>query len=338
MVIFDHTHDPFFGSYAIGVSAVISFFLLSGFVMTALIEKYYFSISSLPAFFIERFLRLAPQFYFYSFLTLIGMHFFGLRHDFMQFEPSTKSIIFQFGLVPLDFYRHFPSMLLPQAWSLGLEATFYAAFPFLLLNGLRFPAAILSMCVYLAAYSGFIDTDLWGYRYLPGTLFIFICGSFLYSAERRKEHLLVLAVFMGAIGLLALTYVVPNTTPLFNLYNRSVLSGLILGIPIVWSLKPLSHESGKGSAIDSMAGNLSYGVYLSHMLIIGIMETYFHIKYENLDFWQGIQMTTSVIFLATCLGYLSFKFLESPMVELRRRGRQRQLTINKRVSGAAEVK
>lgn len=55
--------------------------------MTALVRKYYFTVSSIPAFYVERILRLAPQFYFYSIITFLAMSLFGLRHDFMQFEP-----------------------------------------------------------------------------------------------------------------------------------------------------------------------------------------------------------------------------------------------------------
>lgn len=335
LVVFGHTHPPLWDSIGLGVSAVISFFLLSGFVMTALIKKYYFAVSSVPAFYLERFLRLAPQFYFYTIVTFVGVTFFGLRHAFMQSEPSAKSLILQFGLVPLDFYRYFPTMLLPQAWSLGLEVLFYAAFPFLLLKGLRLSAAVLSLLVYCVAYLGYVDTDLWGYRYLPGTLFMFICGSFLHSTESRKEAYVVWLVLALSIVLFGLTFMYPF---LASLYNRSVLVGLIIGIPLVSWLKPRSHESGAGFTVDRIAGNLSYGVFLSHMLVIGIMETYFDVKFGNLGFWEDVQMTLTVFSAATLFGYLSFKFLESPLVSLRRKGRQRQLVINNKLGALAEAK
>lgn len=327
MVVFGHMYQPFLGFYGVGVSAVISFFLLSGFVMTALIKKYYFTISSIPAFYVERFLRLTPQFYFYSIITLIGAMFFGLRHDFMQAVPSIKSLILQFGLVPLDLYRYFPSMLLPQAWSLGLEVLFYAVFPFVMLYGLRFSLAVLSLCMYLAAYFGYIDNELWGYRYLPGTFFIFICGSFLHTAKERKETLFVYFVFIGTIVLLGLTYLYSH---LASLYNRSVLIGLVLGIPAVWWLKPLSHESGKGNTIDGLAGNLSYGVFLSHMFVIGSLETFYNLKIGGLGIWQDAEVIVLVFITATALSYLSFNILEKPLVDLRRKGRQRHLDVNRK--------
>jgi len=41
-----------------GVMAVVHFFLLSGFVMTALIRRYYLNIKEVPAFYLDRTLRL----------------------------------------------------------------------------------------------------------------------------------------------------------------------------------------------------------------------------------------------------------------------------------------
>jgi peptidoglycan/LPS O-acetylase OafA/YrhL len=57
--------QPIMG-FQIGVVAVISFLLISGFVMTALIEKHYFSINLIGKFYLDRMLRLLPQFYFYG--------------------------------------------------------------------------------------------------------------------------------------------------------------------------------------------------------------------------------------------------------------------------------
>lgn len=63
-----------------GVVAVISFFMLSGYVMTALIKRYYLAPRSIPDFYLDRLMRLQPQYLFY--LTLSVIYFFAADvHD-----------------------------------------------------------------------------------------------------------------------------------------------------------------------------------------------------------------------------------------------------------------
>lgn len=323
LVAFGHMHAPIAGTYGVGVSAVISFFLLSGFVMTGMIQKYYLRFSSIPAFYVERILRLGPQFYFYSGLMLT-LAWAGIRHDFLVEMPSGKSLFLQFLGVPLDFYRYFlPNMLLPQAWSLGLELIFYSVFPIILICGMRFWAASASLVVYLIAYSGFMDGDLWTYRYLPGTLFIFICGSFLFTEASRQERMFVTGVWTLALFLFGLTYFRPE---LGSLWNRSVLLGLIVGIPMVKLLKPFSQEAPSGKTFDGLAGNLSYGVFLALMAVIGVMQTW-GVDMKTMSFGEDVVIILIVFAVSTLLSFVSFNLVEMPLIARRRRSRRKELAV-----------
>ena len=65
--------------------------------------------------------------------------------------------------------------LIPPAWSLGAEVQFYLLAPFLLIWPKRLLlAGLLSLGVYLTALSGFINSDWYGYRLLPGVLMFFL--------------------------------------------------------------------------------------------------------------------------------------------------------------------
>jgi peptidoglycan/LPS O-acetylase OafA/YrhL len=66
---------------------------------------------------------------------------------------------------------------------LGIELLFYLVMPFILIFKVRSTCFGLSLLVFLAAYLGWIDTDLFGYRFLPGILFMFSCGSTLRDAN-----------------------------------------------------------------------------------------------------------------------------------------------------------
>ena len=311
MVVFSHINNNIYG-YNIGIVAVISFLLLSGFVMNALIRKYYLSFSAIPAFYLDRFVRLAPQFYLYTVLTLIGAITLGLHHPWMTSVPSMWHTILQLSVVPLNFYRHYPSMLLPQAWSLGLEAMFYAVFPFVLIFRIRIVVALVSFSIFLLAYVGILDTDLYGYRYLPGTLFIFICGSWLESSEHKWEEDLPFVVSCISMILLLLTYINPS---LAVASNRSVLLGLIFGIPIVYFLKAVADRI----KVTDIAGDLSYGIFLNHNLIIGSIITFSSIRLSDIPIIPEICGFLAVCVISTILSYASFKMVEEPLIAWRRR-------------------
>jgi peptidoglycan/LPS O-acetylase OafA/YrhL len=290
------------------VAAVVSFLLLSGFVMTALIRKYYLRVESVPAFYLDRLIRLAPQFYLYITLTLLGARFFRLHHFDMQAAPGFGATVSQFLLVPLNFYFYFPDMLLPQAWSLGLEAMFYAVFPFILIFKLRNVAALISLAVFAAAQAGYIDVDLWGYRFLPGTLIIFICGSWLEDPRNAWERRLPF-IFCGACALLLIaTYFTAIPA------GRSVLLGVTLGIPVVYSLQRL----GEHSRLSALAGDLSYGVFLNHVLLLAIMLTYTHIRLSRLTPSREFLAFACICGFSTLLSYASFTLLEKPFIAQRR--------------------
>jgi peptidoglycan/LPS O-acetylase OafA/YrhL len=315
VVVLQHVRGPVYG-YNLGGTAVISFLLLSGFVMTALIRKYYLTFASVPAFYLDRFIRLGPQFYLYTVLTLLGAIAFGFRHNWMNSVPSARHLFLQFLVVPLNFYRYFQGdLMLPQAWSLGLEAMFYAIFPLILLLRIRLIAATASFAIFLVAYVGILDSDLYGYRYLPGTLFIFICGSWLEQSDSGLVKQLPFFICGLCAILLALTYLIPR----FDiLYNREVLLGIAIGIPIVFALK----AAGSRSEVEELAGDLSYGVFLSHMLVIAAIETIGSVRLTR------VRDAALVCVIATILSYASFKSVEQPLIKWRRKLRDVRDTLN----------
>jgi peptidoglycan/LPS O-acetylase OafA/YrhL len=69
-------------------------------------------------------------------------------------------------------------MIIPQAWSLGLELSFYAIIPFLIIyRPLAKWSVAISIGIFALAFFGIISPDTYGYRLLPGTLFIFFAGT-----------------------------------------------------------------------------------------------------------------------------------------------------------------
>jgi peptidoglycan/LPS O-acetylase OafA/YrhL len=302
-VLLSHTGIVLFGHNQ-GVSAVISFFLLSGFVMTALIRRNYDSKEKIKKFYFDRALRLFPQFIFYLVATLLFVAITSHQSPFLE-EMSWFKVAMNVLMLPLSLYMLGleKSLLIPQAWSLGLELTFYILIPLILLYRLERYAFVLSLCVFKLSYFGVINTDFFGYRLLPGTLFIFLLGSFLYERKSTERIFFLIATYV--ISFVAFLWVLYDST-FMRPYNFEVLLGILIGLPIVAGLTQLPSRK-----VDEVLGNISYGVFLNHFLLMWVFQA----------FGIGFETTGAVVALiatSIALGWLTYNLVEKPVLVVRR--------------------
>jgi peptidoglycan/LPS O-acetylase OafA/YrhL len=292
-----------FGRFNPGEIAVVSFFLLSGYVMTALIDRHYLDLRRVGPFYLDRALRLYPQFLVYSLAMIAGAEFFGLRHLWMSAPPTLASDVAQLTMLPLAFSERFPDMLLPQGWSLGLELMFYAVFPLILIPGERMMAAYASGLVFLFAFCGRISADWFAYRLLPGVLFAFILGSWIRRPETRLGRAPVaLGYALAVVALVVALTIWPRRTSVCDM-----LIGLVAGLPIVYGLAQARIEGWR----DELAGNLSYGVFLNHMLLLPILERLLPSASTGVRF-------AALIPISIALSYVTFRYIERPAIAWRR--------------------
>ncbi|WP_394521706.1 hypothetical protein C1N60_09005 [Pantoea sp. SGAir0184] len=304
LVLLSHAGITFFGINQ-GISAVVSFFMISGFAMTALVKKSYSDIGLLGGFYVDRILRLFPQFLFYLTTSLVFILLLRPASPFLT-DLSGLKIILNYLMIPLDFYMLGleNGMIMPQGWSLGLELTFYLALPLILIYKKEKIAFYFSMLVFFLAYLGAIDTNAFAYRLLPGTLFIFLMGGFIYSRNECREKEMLFIGYAFAFALLVLyIYFQPGDKTI----NKSVLAGAVFGAPVVWFTSKI-----KKSSIDSFMGNISYGVYLNHFLLLFIAGKL------GLD-TQSPVVAMMIIFTSIALAIPSYLFIEKPVMDLRHR-------------------
>lgn len=293
-----------------GPVAVVMFFVISGFVMTALVSKYYLRLALVPAFYKDRLLRLYPQFALYLALAIAVLPLLPIP-DYPPIVVTPRVVLLNALVIPCDFWTVVlpdGGLYVPPAWSLGLEATFYLTFPFILILRLRGSAMLLSLTVFALAYCGLLDTDLWGVRWLPGTLFMFLLGSYLYTHRDRGLPRIAVLVWLAALPMLAVVlighrFVFP--------WNSDVLIGLLAGIPAVWLLR----RQPSGMA-DRWAGNLSYGVFLNHYTVMLIGRT---LGLPAL----GAASLAGLFAVSLAAAALSYRFIEAPMIARRRSLRSR---------------
>ena len=309
----------------LGVAAVISFYILSGFVMTALIERYYLAPQKVMRFYLDRAMRLYPQFIVY-FLATLALFMVSKTGSVMVSDLTPLKTTLNLLLVPLGLFMiggMDTAMVIPQAWSLGLEAMFYLVIPWIVLYADRRIVAALSLVVFLIAYFGLLNADYFAYRLLPGTLFMFLAGGMIFKLKDR----VLPPTPIAALWILVATLLVGTWAfPQFNaFFNRAVLAGLLVGLPAVWLLR-----HGNKSKLDARLGNLSYGVFLNHIFIIWTIEAV-----TGIDEITGLE---TVIMLAVCvpLSCLTYWLAERPILHLRRTLRDHRPRLPKIGDGTAK--
>ena len=115
------------GVKVIGSYAVFGFYILSGFLMTFILQKTYgYSLSGFKTFWLNRFLRLFPLYWVSITVTVVLILLWGQRvqdyHEAMQlpqtFFDTLKNLLILFP------DREYPR-LTPPAWALTVELFFY---------------------------------------------------------------------------------------------------------------------------------------------------------------------------------------------------------------------
>lgn len=298
LVLLSHCGVSFFG-YNQGVAAVVSFFIISGYVISLLIQNHYNHRKEIFLFYADRVLRIFPQFIFYLFITSIVLIYYGE----LVIPDDSVRVIINTIMVPLNFFAVYNDsyIIVPQSWSLGLEMQFYILFPLIMAFFNLKKCFILSFVLFLIAYIQIVNPDFYGYRMITGTLFIFIIGGMLTELQKHKKNIALIYITIATLLFVSVT-----TKQLHDNRIIEVLSGVIIGLPVIITLIKKKIKNN----IDLLMGNLSYGVYLNHMMISFLLVK---IGFDI----TNIGTLISLIVISTSLSYLSFKFIEKPIYKLR---------------------
>jgi len=285
------------GGIWIGVSAVCGFFMVSGFAMTGLISSRFAGGQAAGTFFLERFIRLAPQYYLWlgisTLLAVLGWH----AVEWSGFWPY--GMFAYVAVIPLGLQTHLlpvNTLIMPQATTLGIEAAFYLVSPWVLRSRwMSWACASISLALILASNYEAIPANLYTYYAAPGPMALYILGSFIF----KKDWV--------SVRLLSFTLVVLLSTSPSTGFNNAWLFGLAFCLPLVLFLS--SREGGKW---DRALGDASYGCFLGHLAVISLFGRI--VGHPPQSF---IEQATIVV-VSCCLGYLSFLLVERPTIRFRR--------------------
>lgn len=158
----------------------------------------------------------------------------------------------------------------PQAWSLGPEIDFYLLAPFIVRRSIWLIAALImtSLAVRMGLQWAFgLSGNPWAFRFFPSELALFLTGALGHSvyaaktnAEAAQAKMLLRTVAVLIVACLAINW----WRGIDRLASLSVLAAVMLGIPWLFA-------ATKSIAWDKHVGELSYPLYISHLLAAWIV-------------------------------------------------------------------
>jgi peptidoglycan/LPS O-acetylase OafA/YrhL len=307
-VVINHSSSIFGFSLVGGKIAVQAFYIISGFYMALILnEKYIGNNKSYKLFMTNRWLRLYPVYWvvliltilfsvgkmivsdgldlgrfecydtyfhsmnFFSFLFLIITNLFLFLQDLVMFlglNIHNGSLYFT-----ADYSQTQPILakflMLPQAWTIGVELMFYLIAPLLCRRKtlvLVFVALLSLLLRYILIKSG-LKNDPWSYRFFPTELLFFVLGIIAYRIYAAKLKFIYSNDKLNKVALVGVVFI----TCVFQFINFSYKEqfyfvSIFLSLPLIFSLT-------KKSKFDRYIGELSYPVYISHVFILSIVAT-----------------------------------------------------------------
>jgi peptidoglycan/LPS O-acetylase OafA/YrhL len=297
-----------------GQIAVQSFFIISGFYMSLILnEKYIGKNKSYKLFISNRFLRLYPVYWavlLCMLLATIGIaiaskgHYMGKFDGYLGVAPNICSFgymiltnIFIFGQDVVmflgihanngnlfftgNFWKTSPALwtflFIPQAWTLGVELTFYLIAPFLLRKRVTLIVSLiffsLALRLFIFNYLG-LKGDPWTYRFFPTEIMFFLFGYMSFTILLRIQKIaipkLISISIWSFITIFTLLYsFIPDAK--FNSFPFSEKE-ILYFVTVVLSI-PVLFNFSKRNKLDNKIGELSYPVYICHNLVALVIYT-----------------------------------------------------------------
>jgi peptidoglycan/LPS O-acetylase OafA/YrhL len=333
-------HFTFFPTYKlIGTdTAVEAFFVLSGFYIAMIWDTQY---SSTKDFLINRFLRLYPAYFVIAATNLvINMIDPGELKNIFTFPPLLSAyLIFTNATMILqdwamflglqDGHLHFVAnfnnsnppiwryLLIPQAWTLGVEISLYILAPILFFKKFKYVFAVFVASILIRVYllqHGKYD-DPWGYRFFPSELALFMMGAVAYcfyskiKFSSNPELYSLLGKWFTTL-IIGFIFFFPNIVAGYEF--KKGLFYLLLA-----SATPFIFYYSKSNKWDRFIGELSYPMYLVWALridVTGPIFNFFDVTSENI---KGFISYALIILMAIAIHLV----VERPFEKLRARFR-----------------
>jgi peptidoglycan/LPS O-acetylase OafA/YrhL len=287
-----------------GPEAVQSFYLISGFYMALILNEKYNKPGSYKLFLSNRFLRLFPAYWIVLALIIlfsVSALVFSKGNDWGMLHMYKNNVanlnpVSMFYLVCTNIFmvgqdvamylglnssgilfftknyaltadpKVYEFLLVPQAWTIGIEIMFYLIAPFIVRRSVLFIIFLLIIAASLKiilARSG-LTNDPWSYRFFPAEMLFFLQGVLAYKL------LLVFRTFQLPPNLLLAVFAITVVVVLSYMYLHYYIRMYFYFIGLAISL-PLIFLYTKDMKWDRIIGDFSYPIYISHLFFKALL-------------------------------------------------------------------
>lgn len=321
-VVFYHARLGFPGGY-VGVDV---FFVISGYLISAILLK---SISagtfSYLDFWERRVRRLVPALALATFVTALVSCVILVPQDLADLggalvaQPLLLSNVYFWRVVKGGYFGDPPEIRpLLHTWSLGVEEQFYVFFPLLLMlvfartKSRRVVGTVLGCTVLMSMGLGVYLTpirEVLAFFVLPTRAWELLLGALLHFVPKAASRTLGIRQLCSLVGLALVAF------SIFFYTHSTPFPGVAALVPclgtamVIWGAE---HTwIGRWLSLPAMVfvGQISYSLYLWHWPIMA---------------WTGyfgklgsIAVKTATILLSFWLGYLSWRWVETPVRQKR---------------------
>ncbi len=217
-------------------------------------------------------------------------------------------------------------------WSITTEFHYYLLLPIFLwmVRKSRFlPLALIgaAMAVRFAIFHWHGEVQTFAYWTIAGRIDQFALGMLVFQFRSffSRRHLLAIAtlslffVFYGWFDRQGGFYhhpSYPSTSPIWVFLLT--LEGLAYAIAIAWYDSSFTPSSDGISGFIAKIGTYTYSLYLLHFFVVFDMARFVHRHIMDIsNFYWAVAWSAVCFILIMPLGYLSFRFIESPFFKLR---------------------
>jgi peptidoglycan/LPS O-acetylase OafA/YrhL len=334
----------------LGHLAVISFFVLSGYLITYLLmaERKKTGDISIKNFYIRRILRIWPLYFFtvlIGILLLPQLDFFTLPgQKSLNLSEHWGMIVLFLTILPnvaVKIYNPSPVPFLGPTWSIGVEEQFYLMWPVLV----RFSKNILVVLFgVIIGYNAILfgAKAIFSYALLTSegklSIFIQIWENFCISTmaiggimawikfNNKKALLNILYNPIVDAGTYILFIILVVLGVRFPIFHHEIYAFLFAVMILNLSSNPRSIVNFENKLFNYL-GKISYGIYMFHILSIYVVFRLVHIWLEPLQSvisnpdHVGLAISALVVLGSTSLvvliSTLTYHYLEEPLLSLK---------------------
>lgn len=316
-------------SFVSGQLAVQSFYIISGFYMSLILnEKYINKNNSYKLFITNRFLRIYPIYWvvlilvllvylvnymisndvtgclgfyvrYFKYMDISSFCFLVITNLFIFFQDNVMFLGLNANNGSLYFTNNFANtepalhsfLFIPQAWTVGIELLFYVIAPFLVRRNIKLIIMLILILVLgrVVLFSNGFNYDPWTHRFFPAELVFFLFGNISYRIYDQVKYKSINKYILNICFASIICFTLSYS---FIEFKEKYYIYIIL----FFILLPFVFHYTKKWKMDSQIGELSYPIYISHVFIIMITEKAFNILKLNSTYSVFVILAVTICF------------------------------------------